>query len=61
MCTFMCKIAGNKWLYNMGRPTWLSMRIQSSWIEEGTEAQEGGNLCIMMADSCCTADTNITF
>ena len=26
--------------------------------EVGKEAQEGGDICILTADSCCTAETN---
>ena len=30
-------------------------------VGEGKEVQEGGNMCILMADSCwCTAETNTT-
>ena len=45
----------------MGSPVWLSVRTQCSGMGEGSEAQDGGNICIMMADLCCAADTNITF
>ena len=29
-------------------------------IRGGREAQEGGDICIRIADSLCTAETNIT-
>ena len=31
------------------------------WEGDGMEAQEGGNICVHIADSlCCTSETNIT-
>ena len=30
-------------------------------VEGGSDVQEGGNVCILMADSrCCMAETNMT-
>ena len=49
--TAICKTGRRKQLYSIG----------SSEVWDGggeTETQEGGNTCILIADSCCTAETN---
>ena len=54
-------IGGEKLLYNTRSPVWHSvMALEGEWKKE-REAQEGGNICIIMADSCCyMAETNTT-
>ena len=49
--TAICKTGRQKQLYSIG----------SSEVWDGggeTETQEGGNTCMLIADSCCTAETN---
>ena len=36
-----------------------SVMNQRGGMREGREAQEGGNIFILMADYCCTAEYNI--
>lgn len=49
-------------LYNTGRPASSSVIIQRGGMGEGKEAQEGGDICIIMPDSCCCcmAESNTT-
>ena len=48
-------------LYNTGSPAWCSVMTYRSGIEEGREAQELGDICIIMVDLYChRAETNTT-
>ena len=50
-------MAGGKLLYNTGSPARCSVKICEGW--EGRVAQQGGDICIIMADlCCCRAETN---
>ena len=63
ICTisYVKQITSEKLLYNTGSPAWSSVMIQRGRLGLGREAQEGGDICIPMADSrCCTAQTNTT-
>ena len=60
--TIMCRwLAGEKLPYNTGNPVWhivMTQRNRMVW-GKGKEAQQGGNICIIMADTCCCmAETN---
>jgi len=45
-------------LYNTDSPAWHSM---VTWMREKREAQEGGDICIIMTDlHCCMAEINTT-
>ena len=52
---------GEKLLYNTRSPVWHSvMALEGGWEEE-REAQEGGDICIIMAGLYCyMAETNTT-
>ena len=55
------QIADKKLLYNAGSPAWLSGSLRGVGWEEETEAQEGGDVCIIMTYlHCYIAETNIT-
>ena len=56
-------IVGEKVLYKTGSTVWHSVVTYRGWGGgEGREAQEGGDICIIMADlCCCMAETNTTF
>lgn len=50
-------MAGEKLLYNRGRPAWQSVMVVG--FGEGREAPEGRDICIIMAGSYyCMAETN---
>ena len=43
------------------QPSALRQSRGVGWVRGGREAQEGGDMCILMADShSCTAETNTT-
>ena len=42
--------AGEKLLYNTGSPDWRSVMAQRGGMGGGTKTQEGGDICIIMAD-----------
>ena len=44
------RIADEKLLYNKGSPIWCSVMAKRVGWREGMEAQEGGEICIIMAD-----------
>ena len=44
---------GGKLLYNTGSPVWSSVMIREVGCEKGRQTQEGRDICIIMADSCC--------
>ena len=49
-----------KLLYNTGSPAWHSVMTRGIGIGEEGEAQEGGNICIIMSDlHCYMAEINI--
>ena len=52
--------AGQKMLGSTGSPVLRPVMTQRDATGEGREAQEGGDICITMTDSCCMAETNIT-
>ena len=50
-----------KLLYYTGSSAWHSVMTWKGGIRVLEEAQEGGDICIIMADSCCSmAETNTT-
>ena len=51
---------GEKLLHNTGSPVWRSAMTQRGGLGEGREAQEGGDIYIIMADMCCMEETNKT-
>ena len=54
-------IAGEKMLYSTGSPVWCSLITWRDGMGEGTEAREGADVCIIMADlHCYMAETNTT-
>ena len=55
------QIADEKLLYNIGSPAWCSVVTYRGGLEEGREAQELGDICIIMLDLYChRAETNTT-
>ena len=53
----ICMSSLEKCLNNTGSPTWWSVMREVGWRER-REVQEGGQLCIIMADlHCCMAET----
>lgn len=53
------QIAGEKLLYNIGSPVSCSVMTWKGDMVRGREAQEGGDICIIMAElHCCVAETN---
>ena len=53
------QIAGEKLLYNIGSPVSCSVMTQEGDMARGREAEEGGDVCIIMAElRCCMAETN---
>ena len=50
-------MASGKLLYKTGSPAWHSVMTQRGRVRGGEE--EGGDICIIIADSsCCMAETN---
>ena len=55
------QIATGKLLYNTGTSVQGSVMTYRAGMEGEREAQEGGDICILIANSHgCTAETNIT-
>ena len=55
------QIAGEKLLYNTGKPAWHTVMTQRNKMVwgKGKDAQQGGNICIIIADlGYCMAETN---
>ena len=50
----LCKIANGNLLYGSGNSNSSSVTTLEGWDVEGdgSEVQEGGDICISMADSC---------
>ena len=57
------QVANGKLPYNTGSSTLYSVRTYRGGMRWGMrEVQEGGDICILMADSlCCMTETNTTF
>ena len=53
-------MAGEKLLYNRGRPAWHSVMVESRLgFGEGREAPEGRDICLITAGSYyCMVETN---
>ena len=55
------QITGGKLLYNTKSSTWCSVTTLEGWDRGWGRVQDGGDTCILMADSCCyMAETNTT-
>ena len=51
-------VASGKLLQSTGSLAWCAVTTWRSGMGDGREAQEGWNICILLADSlCCTAET----
>ena len=46
-------MAGEKLLSSTGGPVWCSVMTQRGGMGEETEDQEGGDICVIMADLYC--------
>ena len=54
-------LLSGKVLYNTGSPAWCSVMTWKGGLEEGREALEGVDICIVMSGlHCCVGETNIT-
>ena len=51
---FVKQTAKGNLLYNLGNSDWGSVNNLEGWDGEGDgrEVQKGGNICILIADSC---------
>ena len=60
ICTLPCVkwIAGEKLLYNREPSVAHCDDLEGMGWGEGKEAQEGGKICAIMADSRCCTETN---
>ena len=59
--TWEAQIADEKLLYSRGSPAWCSVMTWKGGLEEGREALERVDICIVMSGlHCCVGETNIT-
>ena len=56
----MCETDSGKLLYNTGSSVWCSVMTRGVGWGRKREAQEGGDICILIADShYCMEETNM--